>query len=98
MIFPGLQRVYLFSKIWQGSEYASGFNYKRVLIIAELCHVAVTAYVRITQVLTMVGFWLSLGKVLQGFEYASGSKYCRAWEKRKDVNMQSLHRVLNMLE
>ena len=36
----------------------------------------------------MVGFWISLGKVSQGFEYVSGSKLGRAWEKGKVGNMK----------
>ena len=36
----------------------------------------------------MVGFWISLGKVSQSFEYVSGSKLGRAWEKGKVGNMK----------
>ena len=39
-------------------------------------------------VLIMVGFWISLGKVSEGFEYVSGSKLGRAWEKGKVGNMK----------
>ena len=34
--FPGLDKVYLFSYIWQGSEYAMGCNYEKVLNIPNI--------------------------------------------------------------
>ena len=47
----------------------------------------------------MVEFWICLVKISQGFEYASDSKHARAQIMYgKLVNMQGLHRVLNMPE
>ena len=45
----------------------------------------------------MAAFWISLIKVSQGLQYASGSKYASP-EYEKVVNMQGLYRVVNMPE
>ena len=45
----------------------------------------------------MLGFWISLVKVSQGFEYASDSK-CKGSEYGKVANIRELRRVLNKPE
>ena len=75
-----------FHKCGQGSEYASGSSYRRFLNISVLAICQVVAFARITQdsdrseydwiipektILTVGVFWICLGEVSEGFEYAS---------------------------
>ena len=57
--FPGLHKVCLFLKIWQGSEYVLGSNYGRDLSILEfkICHVS--AYARVAEGSEHAWIWLN---------------------------------------
>ena len=57
--FPGLQTVYLFLWKWQGSEYESGCNYGKVLIIPGFQISQVSSNTRVTQVSEYASIWLN---------------------------------------
>ena len=73
--FPGLCRVYLFSWIWQGSEYALGCNYGRVFNILDFRICQIPTYVSVTQDSEYAWIWLNnvwtnCSKLWQGSEHA----------------------------
>ena len=68
-------KILKFSWIWQGSEYASGYNYGRVLNIPGFWVCQISAFANDAQGfeyawiwLHMVGFWICLVNVSQGFK------------------------------
>ena len=80
-------------QLWKGFKYAT---FLHIQVLHKVLNMPEYGWIMLGQiVLTMTGFWICLGKVSQGFEYASGYK-CQGLEYGKVVNMGELHRVLNM--
>ena len=107
--FPGLYRIYLFTQIWQGSEYALRCNYGRVLNVSGFLICQVFACASITKGSAYVWIWLnnawidcsSNGRVLNmpcesftGFWIYLWFSICQGWKYGKVVNIWRLHKVL----
>ena len=91
-----------FAHTWQGSEYALGCNYRRVLNIPGFRLSQIFAYASVAEGSECAWIWLN-NVLWQGLEYA-WSTFLRVLNKLPTgykfivVNMQVLHRKLNMPE